>query len=88
MTGFAVTAFFVSFAWMEPLYTMAAFTTGLYIALREHTRQKSGTRPLATTSFPSALRIGFGWRVARSALRFRVARPLPPQTDSIPCAAL
>jgi hypothetical protein len=88
MIGFAVTSFFVSFAWMEPLYTMAAFTTGLYIALREYTREKSGTRPLVTTSFPSAPRVGFGWRVARNALRLRVARPLPPQTDSTPCVAL
>ena len=87
MIGFAVTSFFVSFAWMEPLYTMAAFSTGLYIALREHTRQNSGSRPLATPSFASAPRAGFGWRVARSALRFRVARPLPPQTHSTPCAA-
>jgi len=85
--GFAVTSFFVSFAWMEPLYTMAAFTTGVYIALREHTRQNSGSRPLVTASFASAPRAGFGWRVARSALRFRIARPLPPQTDPTPCAA-
>jgi hypothetical protein len=73
---------------MEPLYTMAAFTTGLYIALREHTRQKSDTRPRTMTSIPSAPRGGFGWRVARSALRFRVARVLAPQTDSTPCVAL
>jgi hypothetical protein len=87
MIGFAVTSFFVSFAWMEPLYTMAAFTTGLYIALRELTRQKSATRPLATPSFAPAPRAGFGWRVARSALRFRVARPLSSQTHSTQCAA-
>jgi O-antigen ligase len=88
MIGFAVTSFFVSFAWMEPLYTMAAFTTGLYIGLREYTRQQSEMRPRTMTSIPSAPLGGFGWRVARSAFRFRVARALAPQTDSTPCAAL
>jgi hypothetical protein len=73
---------------MEPLYTMAAFTTGVYIALREYTRQASGARPLAMTSPASPPRGGFGWRVSRSALRFRITRPLPSQTDSAPCAAL
>ena len=34
MIGFAVTSFFVSFAWMDPLYIMAAFLTGLYVAAR------------------------------------------------------
>lgn len=34
MIGFAVTAFFVSFAWFDPIYLLAAFLTGLYIAAR------------------------------------------------------
>jgi O-antigen ligase len=34
MIGFAVTSFFVSFAWLDPLYLMAAFITGLYRTAR------------------------------------------------------
>lgn len=82
MIGFAVTSFFVSFAWMEPLYTMAAFTTGLYISLRAYMRQGTTNQPRTVTSFSPAPRGGFGWRVARSALRSRLARPLSPQTES------
>ena len=32
MIGFAVTSFFVSFAWMDTVYFMAALLTGLYVA--------------------------------------------------------
>lgn len=34
MIGFAVPALFVSFAWMDPLYILAAFMTGLYVSIR------------------------------------------------------
>ena len=88
MVGFAVTSFFVSFAWMEPLYTIAAFTTGLYIALREHQRQQSGPQRRTVVSSQPSSRSGFGWRVIRGAQRFRVATSLAPNTNSAPCAAL
>ena len=32
--GFAVTAFFVSFAWMEPLYMLSAIVAGLNLVVR------------------------------------------------------
>ena len=38
MIGFAVPALFVSFAWMDPLYILAAFMTGLYVAIRAETQ--------------------------------------------------
>jgi len=88
MVGFAVTSFFVSFAWMEPLYTIAAFTTGLYISLREHKRQQSGPQRSAAISPQPPTRGGFGWRVARGAQRFRFAGVLMSRTESAPCAAL
>jgi O-antigen ligase len=87
MIGFAVTSFFVSFAWMEPLYTMAAFATGLYIALREHTRQHSGVQLREASSLP-VRRSRFGWRAARGALSIQLPRPLHTQADSASCAAL
>ncbi|MFL5482795.1 MAG: O-antigen ligase family protein [Gemmatimonadaceae bacterium] len=37
--GFAVTAFFVSFAWMDTIYIIAALITGVFLALKEHSRQ-------------------------------------------------
>ena len=47
MIGFSVTAFFVSFAWMDPLYIMAAFTTGLYPLLPPLPRRTAGWRMAA-----------------------------------------
>jgi O-antigen ligase len=77
MIGFAVTAFFVSFAWLDPLYIIAAFTTGLYVAVREYTQQEAGTR---TSTVPSVRRLergAPGWRVAQSAQGFVLSRTLP-----------
>ena len=34
MICFAIPALFVSFAWMDPLYILAAFMTGLYVSIR------------------------------------------------------
>jgi O-antigen ligase len=45
LIGFAVTAFFVSFAWMDTIYIVAALITGYYIALREHARHQSVAPP-------------------------------------------
>ena len=35
VVGFAITAFFLSFAYLDPIYVLAAFVSGLYIAVRE-----------------------------------------------------
>ena len=68
MVGFAVPSFFVSFAWMDPVYLMAAFLTGLYVAAR--VQMEGGGRGLNGAAFttlsptPAA-----GWRVKRSVWR-------------------
>jgi O-antigen ligase len=86
MIGFAVTSFFVSFAWMEPLYIMAAFTTGLYVSLREHARLQNGGHAQASTP-PVAGQSGRGWRVARSASRAQPLVRVGLSAESDPCAA-
>jgi hypothetical protein len=86
MIGFAVTSFFVSFAWLEPLYIMAAFTTGLYVSLREHARVQSGGHHSAPAS-PVVKRTGLGWRVARSARGVQPLARVGFSTESDPCAA-
>lgn len=72
MIGFAVTSFFVTFAWLEPLYIMTAFTTGLFILARE--RMKSGpplpVRATAAARHAPIPRGVAGWRVLQSARRF------------------
>ncbi len=73
MLGFAVTAFFVSFAWMDPLYLMAAFLTGMYVSLRAYLREAG---PAAGTLLaPRGTRRRAGWRVFRTARRGRVVTP-------------
>jgi O-antigen ligase len=74
MIGFAVTSFFVSFAWLDPLYLMAAFITGLYAATREYIEAagSSGLRGMNPSGPP---RITHGWRVRRSAQRFLIIAP-------------
>jgi O-antigen ligase len=69
MVGFAVTSFFLSFAWMDPVYVMAAFLTGLYVATRVQIEKGgSGSFDAAFGSLsPSP-----GWRVKRSAWRSQV----------------
>ena len=68
MVGFAVTSFFVSFAWMDPVYLMAGLLTGLYVAARvqiEGGDRSDGGRPSHIVS-PRAVA---GWRVRQSAWR-------------------
>jgi len=48
LVGFAVTAFFVSFAYMDPIYVLAALLSGLYVAVRASTRATS-PRPTAVS---------------------------------------
>jgi O-antigen ligase len=67
MVGFAVTSFFVSFAWMDPIYLLAAFLTGLYVAVQAQ-RNEGGH-----TAGPRSLRVSAplvaGWRTTASAFR-------------------
>jgi O-antigen ligase len=63
--GFAVTSFFVSFAWMDPAYFLAALLTGLYVAVRsEFTATDLVSKPRGSPS-----RLQSGWRVARRTWR-------------------
>ncbi len=66
--GFAVNSFFVSFAWMDPLYFLAALLTGLYVSMRAEfgARAPGAAGPPAAPISPST---GPGWRVRQSALR-------------------
>ena len=67
MIGFAVTSFFVSFAWMDPVYLMAALLTGLYVAARA---QFEGVTPdSGDHSSQTALSGVAGWRVRQSEWR-------------------
>ena len=72
MIGFAVTSFFVTFAFADPIYLMAAFVTGLYVAVDAQLKVEG--KPAIDRAAPSysssALR---GWRVNRSAQRIRTA---------------
>ena len=65
MIGFAVTAFFVSFAFFDPLYLLSAFVTGLYIAISA--QLKAEGRPEIGALSPSPGRHA-GWRVKRAAV--------------------
>jgi O-antigen ligase len=75
MCGFAVTSFFVSFAFADPLYLMAALTTGLYIVVKaELGRRNSGSNEtIAPPASPSRDRPG--WRVRQSAQRLLTLAP-------------
>jgi len=71
MVGFAVPAFFVSFAWMDPVYFMAALNTGLYVAAQaefESGGRSRGSRPSHNIVSPKAVA---GWRVRQGAWRSR-----------------
>jgi hypothetical protein len=69
MVGFAVTSFFVSFAWVDPVYVMAAFLTGLYVATR--VQIEKGDRGSFDAAFGSSSPSP-GWRVKRSAWRSQI----------------
>jgi hypothetical protein len=87
MIGFAVTSFFVSFAWMEPLYIMAALSTGLYVSLREHAKLQNGGGFQSPSASQLASRGRGGWRVSGSAGRMQALGAVDLSTESRPCAA-
>jgi O-antigen ligase len=69
MCGFAVTSFFVTFAFADPIYLMAALTAGLYTVTYLHLRAYDAA---AVAGFPVARpgkAFGSGWRVAASTRR-------------------
>lgn len=74
MVGFAVTSFFVSFAWMDPVYFMAALLTGLYVAARVQIEEGSGSVSGRTVEPAACARAG--WRVIQSAWRARTAEQM------------
>jgi O-antigen ligase len=82
MIGFAVTSFFVSFAWADPVYIMGAFTTGLYVSLRGHLQERSGLESSAPPSRPAFLNRAPGWRVSQSAERLRAMQSLYSEPSS------
>lgn len=68
MIGFGVTSFFVSFAFSDPLYLMAAFVTGLYVAVGAQLQAEKSPgigQAVPLSSGGSAA----GWRVTRSTRR-------------------
>jgi O-antigen ligase len=76
MIGFAVTAFFVTFAWLDTLYILAAFTTGLYVAVRGAQKTASG-QGAAVPLWGRVAHGTAGWRVARSAQRIVMSAAFP-----------
>jgi O-antigen ligase len=79
MIGFAVTSFFVSFAWMDPVYVLAAFLTGLYVSARVQMQEEAvgyaaASAPLSPSRAP-------GWRVRQSAWRSYVLGQSQPATE-------
>ena len=79
MIGFVVTSFFVSFAWMDPVYVLAAFLTGLYVSARVQMQEEAlgyaaASAPLSPSRAP-------GWRVRQSAWRSYVLGQSQPATE-------
>ena len=66
MIGFAVTAFFVSFAWRDPIYLMASLLTGLYVSAQSMLAREAHPAAAVVTPQPKS---AAGWRVARSMWR-------------------
>ncbi len=64
LIGFAVTAFFVSFAYMDPIYVLAAFMTGMYSSVQSRLALRRGPGPEQMMND-----VAFGARVRRPALR-------------------
>jgi O-antigen ligase len=67
MCGFAVTSFFVTFAFADPIYLMAALETGLYLVTRSHLESSSTVVGAVISAHPATRHEG--WRVSASARR-------------------
>jgi O-antigen ligase len=68
LVGFSVSAFFVSFAWMELVYIQAALMTGLYLSVAVH-QAHAADAPPGEAVLHAASRQRPGWRVFESAQR-------------------
>jgi O-antigen ligase len=71
LVGFAAAGFFVSFAWLDILYILAALMTGLYISIDVY-RQESAARASGVAvadAAPVITRHTPGWRVLSGAQR-------------------
>jgi O-antigen ligase len=68
MIGFAVTSFFVSFAWMDTAYLMAALITGLYVSARAQIADGASGGAGSPLQMVRPSRVA-GWRVRQSAWR-------------------
>ena len=73
--GFAVTSFFVTFAFADPIYLLAAFVTGLYLAVDAQLRAE-GRPGMSRAAIVSASAMVAGWRVRRSAPRLPPPSPI------------
>ncbi len=67
MVGFAVTSFFVSFAWMDIVYTLIAIMTGLIVVVRQRVPQEVPDQ--AAISAPRLPRRVPGFRSLRTPAR-------------------
>ena len=77
MIGFAVTSFFVSFAWMDPIYLMAAFISGWYVALRVQIARPPGNQAIGLAAALGLIRKTTpGWRASQSTRWVGVVRPV------------
>ena len=74
MIGFAVTSFFVTFAFADPVYLLAAFVTGLYLAVGAQL-QAASLSGIAQEPQPWSSGTQGGWRVQRSAWRLLRTSP-------------
>jgi O-antigen ligase len=71
MIGFAITAFFLSFAWNDIIYILAAFMSGLMLSVKVYVASRSNTGGPASAPVRRAGRQRFrGWRVAQSEARY------------------
>jgi O-antigen ligase len=70
MCGFAVSGFFVTFAFADPIYLMAALVTGLQLVTVAQLRSQAPAG--VGTSAPHSKQATIGWRVRQSARRLLV----------------
>lgn len=73
--GFIVTSFFVTFAFADPVYLMAALVTGLYIAVAARLGVTQPFHHPAMGNRESSEAGSPGWRVRRSARRMALPSP-------------
>lgn len=75
MCGFAVTSFFVTFAFADPIYLMAGMTTGLYaVVAARRAHDRSGHTAVAEAAKTRSVE---GWRVKQSGQRLLGLGPRP-----------